>query len=638
MTFKNLERNILKTNWVRFARGGSALLHAFFAFAKHKNRLNLMYAAWQVVRSQGLRGFTQAFAEFAFTSITYEHWLELHGTLSEADIHAIQRNISALQERPLFSIFINVENTHKEWLLSTINSVSNQLYGHWEIWLFGKDATTWYANSVIRKKITQDKYIKVISTQSDTETGITWDNVVNAACGKFVAILDAGDEITAHALYVVAATLCEKPHLDLIYSDSDNITETGRRFDPHFKPDWNPDLMRGQNVVGNLCFYRAEILRSLDGFNSDIDNDAWGLALQIGHSIPSTLIHHIPHILFHKRIAPSAEPKTGKEHNLLTATAKMLNKQLEQSGYSGHISITKDKVIRTHYSIPSPAPVVSIIIPTRNGLSLLRRCIESIKEKTLYPYYEILVINNQSDDAETLSYLHQIEHSDVARIFDYDYDFNYSAINNFASKMAVGNVLCLMNNDVEIITTDWLDEMVSHAMRPEIGAVGAMLYYTNDTIQHAGVLVGMGGCAGHLYAGAPRKSCGYMMRTKLVQNLSAVTAACLVVRKSVYEEVYGLDEINLPVAFNDVDFCLRIQERGYRNLWTPFAELYHHESATRGAEDTPEKKRRFNNEVAYMRWRWEKQIANDPSHNPNLTLRDKWPTLAPIPRLKKPWM
>jgi GT2 family glycosyltransferase len=264
---------------------------------------------------------------------------------------------------------------------------------------------------------------------------------------------------------------------------------------------------------------------------------------------------------------------------------------------------------------------VSLIIPTRNSHGVLRVCIDSIREKTTYSNYEIIVVDNGSDDPESLYYFRELEYHGIARILRYDKPFNYSAINNFAVAHARGELVGLINNDMEVISPGWLDEIVSLALLPGTGCVGAKLYYPNETIQHAGVILGLGGVAGHSHKHAPRIRRGYFGRLHLVQNISAVTAACLIVRKSIYEEVGGLDADNLAVAFNDVDFCLRVTQAGYTNAWTPHAELYHHESLSRGAEDSPEKQKRFEGEVLYMKARWGDKLMRDPYYSPNLTLR-----------------
>jgi GT2 family glycosyltransferase len=278
-------------------------------------------------------------------------------------------------------------------------------------------------------------------------------------------------------------------------------------------------------------------------------------------------------------------------------------------------------MLRVRYSLPQEPPQVSMIIPTRNEVELIRRCVESIGEKTEYRDFEILIVDNGSDDPETIQYLRGLEAAGAVRLLSYPHPFNFSAINNFAVRHVRGELLAFLNNDLEVIDSGWLGEMVSHAVRPEIGAVGACLWYPDDRLQHGGVVLGLGGVAGHAMKMLPRGAKGYNARAVLVQNYSAVTAACMLVRRRVFDEIGGFDADNLPIAFNDVDLCLRIREKGYRNLWTPYAQLYHHESASRGPEDTPEKQARFGKEIAYMRHRWGQLLHHDPAYNPNLTDR-----------------
>jgi GT2 family glycosyltransferase len=292
---------------------------------------------------------------------------------------------------------------------------------------------------------------------------------------------------------------------------------------------------------------------------------------------------------------------------------------------------------RVRFPLPAEPPKVSLIIPTRDGCDILRACIESILSKTTYPNYEIVIVDNQSSDEKTLRYFDEIQKTGI-RVLRYNEQFNYPAINNFAVENVDGAVVGLINNDIEVISPEWLTEMASHALRPEIGAVGAKLYYSNDTIQHAGVILGVGGVAGHSHKYFPREVPGYFSRLCLTQNLSAVTAACLLVRRDSYLRVGGMDSENLTVAFNDVDFCLRLCEIGLRNVWTPYAELYHHESLSRGAEDSPEKIARFQKEIRYMMERWGDRLRNDPYYNPmlNLDREDFRPNFkAPPP---KPWL
>ena len=274
---------------------------------------------------------------------------------------------------------------------------------------------------------------------------------------------------------------------------------------------------------------------------------------------------------------------------------------------------------RVKWGLPEDTPKVSIIIPTRDGLNILSQCIDSVLERTDYPNYEILVVDNESADTATLDYLKTLQKTDNIRVLKYKGAFNYSAINNYAVEHAEGSVITLMNNDIEVISEDWLSEMVSHALRSDIGCVGAKLLYKNNMIQHAGVILGIGGVAGHAHKYFDAESEGYFSRLHLVQNLSAVTAACLCVEKSVYEKADGLNEKELKVAFNDVDFCLRVGAMGLKNVWSPYAVLYHHESVSRGHDNTEEKKARFNSEAKYMQQQWGELLLADPAYNRNLT-------------------
>jgi len=329
----------------------------------------------------------------------------------------------------------------------------------------------------------------------------------------------------------------------------------------------------------------------------------------------------------------TAQSVDAKPYAML-AGKKALNEHFQRQKINASAEISGHDY-RVRYSLPAPPPMVTLIIPTRNGLQLLRPCIDGILKKTAYPNYEILIVDNASHDPETLQYFNELLSESRVRVLRDEHPFNYSALNNTAAKSAHGEVLGLLNNDLDVISPDWLSEMVGIAMQPKVGAVGARLWYPNETIQHAGVILGIMGGAGHAHKGFPKWNHGYVRRANLIQGLSAVTGACLVIRKAIYEEVGGLDETNLQVAFNDIDFCLRVREAGYRNVWTPYAELYHHESATRGRDDdTPEKQARFAKEVQYMTQRWGDQLLNDRAYSPNLTLDHEDFSLAWPPRVE----
>jgi GT2 family glycosyltransferase len=347
-------------------------------------------------------------------------------------------------------------------------------------------------------------------------------------------------------------------------------------------------------------------------------------------------IQHIPRVLYHWRMHDeSAALSTSVKPYAMLAGERALNEHFQRHG----LDATAEYIgygYRVRYALPDSPPMVSLIIPTRNGVHLLRQCVESILNKTNYPNYEILIVDNGSDDNETLCYLKSLETDPRVRVLRRDSPFNYSALNNSAVQEARGKLVGLINNDISVISPEWLSEMVSLAIQPKVGAVGARLWYPNDTLQHGGVILGIGGIGAHSHKGFPNGCYGYFARMVLISGFSAVTGACLIIEKAIYEEVGGLNETDLHVAFNDTDFCLRVRDAGYRNVWTPYADLYHHESASRGSdEDMAEKQARFDKEIQYMLQRWENLLLHDPAYSPNLTLNYEDFSLAWPPRVEQ---
>ena len=480
----------------------------------------------------------------------------------------------------------------------------------------------------------ENERIKIVSMHSPSSLSDCLHGLLAEAKGEFVMTLTPGDEVAVHALYCIAAELNNVPQADLIYSDEDELDESYLRCRPNFKPDWNPLLLLSQNYIGHMVAYRRHRIYQVGGFkNIHSEMLEWDLALRISEVAEATNIRHIPRVLYHaaktERILPRA---LGEEDSCRKAQIKVLGEHFSRVHRQAIISESGDGRLRIRHPLDDPVPLVSIIIPTRDNLNLLSKCISSVFEKTTYPNYELIVVDNQSRDPRLLKYLHELENKRQARVLRYDAPFNYSAINNFAVQHAAGELIALLNDDIEVISPDWLEEMAGYAIQRETGAVGAMLYYPNDTIQHAGVMLGMYGLAGCVYPGFARGHSGYQGRCQAPQNISAVIAACMVFRRKLYQEVNGLDE-KLLVGCNDVDFCLRLLQKGYRNVWTPYAELYHHESASRGYDDTHEKQIRVGMEAALMRQRWEAMLLHDPAYNPNLSLESSF-ALAFPPRLE----
>ena len=383
-------------------------------------------------------------------------------------------------------------------------------------------------------------------------------------------------------------------------------------------------------------------MREVGGFRVGYEGSQdWDLAMRVIERTAPERIRHIPKILYHWRSVPGSTAMViGAKSYATGAAEKVISEHFVRTGVTATISPTKGSYWRVHYPVPTPAPRVSLIIPTRNRLEFLQPFVESLLAKTTYPNFELLIVDNDSDDEATLAYLASLpgrsplagDGSTSVRVLRSPGEFNFSALNNFAVEHTDAPLIGLLNNDLTVINPDWLDEMVSHALRPEIGCVGAKLYYPDDRIQHAGVILGIGGVAAHAWQTHPRGAAGQAHRNLLQQNLSAVTAACLVIRREVYLQVGGLNADQLKVAFNDVDFCLKVRAAGFNNLWTPYAELYHHESASRGKEDTLEKRDRFRSEVEYMRATWGDLLDRDPAYNSNLTHTINDFTLALPPR------
>jgi glycosyltransferase involved in cell wall biosynthesis len=584
---------------------------------------------WHLVAAPAIT----AFAHSQPITGTYAQWIDLYDRLNPARLLAYKDRLAHLPRQPLISILVPVYNSPERWLARAIASVRGQLYQNWELCLADDTSTAAHVRPLLEQVAREDARIKVVFREANGHISAASNSALELATGEFIALLDHDDELPPHALAEVALALAVRPDADLIYSDEDKIDEEGRRFAPYFKPDFLPDLFLSQNYLTHLAVYRAELLRRAGGFRLGFEGSQdWDLALRAIELTAPARIVHIPKVLYHWRaIAGSTALTLDQKNYHVDAARKALADHLQRTGRRAELRAVPGGHWRLQHPLPAPPPLVSIIIPTRNGLEHLRRCVDSLRQKTTYPHYEILIVDNGSNDPATLAWLREISAQGV-RVLPYPHPFNYSAINNFAAKEAQGELLALLNNDLEVITSDWLEEMAAQALRPEIGAVGAMLYYPDDRIQHAGAVLGIGGVAGHAFKLFRRGTDGAFNRARLVQNYSVVTAACLVIRKELFFKVGGLDEQTLAVAFNDIDFCLKVRATGVRNLWTPFAEFYHYESATRGGEDTPEKQARFRREVEAMLARWDGQLRNDPAYNPNLSLESEDFALAFPPR------
>lgn len=554
----------------------------------------------------------------------YQHWISHKKQPGLPTRVQVKQRIDSFDARPLFSVIMPTYNTDAQYLKACIDSVLAQSYPHWELCIADDCSPKPHVMEILQQYAANDRRIKVCQREENGHISRASNSAIALASGDFIALLDHDDLLAKDALFFMAEAINQYPDGQIFYSDEDKIDLQGRRSEPHFKSDWNPDLFFAQNYVSHLGVYRSSLIEKIGGFRAGVEGSQdQDLLLRCLPHVRHDQIHHIPRILYHWRMLEGSTALASGEKSYTTlAGIKALTDYFAVQGPAG-IRVEAGIVpntYRLYWPIPVHAPKVSLLIPTRDRCSLVEVAVRSILEKTSYPNYEIVILDNGSVEDETLQFFAEITQQDRrVKVLSYDYPFNYSAINNFGVSATDGELVGLINNDIEVISPDWLTEMVSHAIRPDIGCVGAKLYYSNNLIQHAGVVLGIGGVANHSHKMYPRSAFGYFARLVCPQNLSAVTAAVLLVKREIYQQVGGLNETALKVAFNDVDFCLKVREAGYRNLWTPYAELYHHESVSRGAEDTPEKQARFKAEVDYMMTVWQRQLAADPYYNPHLT-------------------
>jgi GT2 family glycosyltransferase len=568
----------------------------------------------------------------------YARWIRLYDRIEQEDIQKIREQIARFQYLPLISILLPVYNSNLKWLRHAISSVQKQLYPHWELCIVDDASTTRKVWPFLQKCAHRDRRIKVMRRTQNGHISAASNDALHLATGDFVALLDHDDELASTALYFVALALNKNPDLQLLYSDEDKLDLRNRRFEPYFKPDWNPELFLAQNFVSHLGVYRTDLVRRVNGFRVGFEGSQdYDLALRCIEEIQPKQIEHLPWVLYHWRAGEqsTASNATAKPYAQETAR-RAVQEHLERQKIPGTVLPSFDIYLQTKYALPREQPLVTIIIPSRDQVARLKTCLHSIFNQTDYRPCEVIVIDNETHDSETLAFLAALTKRESVRVERIEGEFNYSRLNNRGVELSRGSLVALLNNDVEVINDDWLSEMVSRAMQPKVAMVGARLWYPNGTIQHGGVILGAGGVAGHAHAGLRRSEPSYFARAHLAQDVSAVTTACALVKREVYLQVGGFDE-NLAVTFNDVDFCLRLREAGYRIVWTPHAELIHHESASRGFDSSAPKQVRFLAEVDYMESKWGHILQRDPFYNPNLSLDENLFTLAFPPRTTKPW-
>jgi GT2 family glycosyltransferase len=542
----------------------------------------------------------------------YQGWLARHA-LTAGRRRAIRDEVGGFAARPVVSLLMPVFNVTEVWLRAAVDSVLAQLYPDWELCLVDDASTAPHIGPVLRAYASADTRIRLRVLERNEGICGASNHALAMATGEFVGLLDHDDLLTEDALYEVVKRLNADPRLDFLYTDHDIRDDRGRRVRPFFKPDWSPDLLDSMNYITHLCVFRRELVQRLGGLRPGYEGSQdYDLILRVTEA--SDRIAHIPRPLYSWGEAPTsvvADP--GSKPYAHEAGRRALRDALARRGVRGDVvdGLGAPYRYRVKREIQG-TPLVSVVIPTRDNWRLLDRCLRGLETRTAYRALEVLVVDNDSREPDTVSYLARLSH----RVVRYPHPFDFARMNNVAAAEARGEYLLLLNDDTEVIEPHWLEAMLEHAQRPEVGAVGAKLLFPNRTIQHAGVIVGIHGKAGHAFWGFPADHPGYYDLARVVRNCSAVTAACLLTRKALFEELGGFDEA-FAISYNDVDLCLRMRERGYLVVYTPYAVLYHHQSASRGPYD-PVKDRQFEER---LRQRWKPVFeAGDPYYNPHLTL------------------
>ncbi|WP_188261076.1 glycosyltransferase family 2 protein [Azospirillum tabaci] len=532
---------------------------------------------------------------------------------------------AGLDRRPLFSVVMPVCDPPLWMLAEAIESVRAQAYGHWELCIADDASRDDAVRLLIRQEAARDSRIRAVFSATRGGVSANTNRALSLASGDHVAFLDHDDRLAPDALLVMAEELAKAP-VPVLYSDEDRIAPDGRHVAPAFKPDFDPELLSSLNYVCHLLVAERRLVLDVgglrEGYEGVQDHD---LVLRLLERVGAAGIRHVPRILYHWRINPASLSGSGDPAGILAGIERVVGEHHRRTGSRATVTADRDTharsgglfCTRVRYPLPAPLPKVSIVVPTKDAVGLVRDCVSSLLAKTDYPDYEIVLVDHDSADPRSRPFFDSLARDPRVRVADFHGPFNWAAINNAAAGVCRGDALCFLNNDVVATHPDWLGEMVSLLARPGVGAVGAKLLYPNGTVQHAGVVLGAEGAAGHAFVGLGADEPGHLGQAVLPRTVSAVTGACLLTSRAAFEAVGGFDMVRLPVAYADVDYCLKLQGAGLRVLWTPHARLYHLETQTRGTDDTPEKMERLAGEARQLRARWGERLSNDPFYNPH---------------------
>ena len=542
----------------------------------------------------------------------YQYWLR-----DRADKGGQTRTVDSIADGPLISVVVPVYRPQMWFLRACVESVTSQTYANWELCLCDDGSNDPLLSDFLSQLTRAHRQIEVSFQTRNGGISVASNAAVAQAKGDFIAFLDHDDVLHAEALAEVAACAQANPDADVIYTDDDKVDERGRRYQPHFKPDWAPDLLLTFPYLGHLLVIRRRLLKDIGGLRSEYDGSQ-DYDLMLRATERARRVIHIPRVLYHWRaVAGSAASTFDAKPWAHAASRRALEEAMARQGIEGSVEPGPfPGAYHARRAVPT-GPSLSIIIPFRDHAAMTVKCLTSLRVDPGFENFEVLLIDNGSIEPETVALRDRLARVDRSRVIDFPDPFNWSRINNLAASSCESDLLLFMNNDVEATRPGWLAAMVEHAVRPEVGAVGARLLFPNGVTQHAGVVLGINGIAGHLFSGLPAGQLGYFAWDRMIRPYSAVTGACLMVRRAVFEELGGFDE-DLAVAFNDVDFGMRVSDAGYRIIYTPLAELVHYESMSRGFSG-------FFRDYRYFLTKWDRtRLRTDPFYNPNLSLFAPW--------------
>ncbi|MCR5737367.1 MAG: glycosyltransferase family 2 protein [Eubacterium sp.] len=553
------------------------------------------------------------------------------------DAELEQQRKHTFEKKIKYSIIVPLYNTPEKFLREMIESVLHQTYSNLELCMAdGSDSEHGNVGTICSEYAEKDSRIKYKKLDKNYGISGNTNECLDMATGDYIGLFDHDDLLHPAALYEVTKTIMETG-ADFVYTDETTFHVTPKdAFNPHFKPDFAPDTLCGNNYICHFTVFKRTLMDEVGKFDPSCDGSQdHDFVLRLTEK--AKRVAHIPEILYYWRAHPgSVAEEIGVKPYVVEAGIKAIERRVERMGKEGEVSTVAEglTIYRVKYKIQGK-PKVSILIPNYNHLEDLKKCLDSIFEKSSYQNYEIVIVENNSTDPEIFEYYQTLEQQENVKVVVWEGPFNYSAINNFGAEYCSGEYLILLNNDTEVIAADWIQEMLMFAQREDVGIVGAKLYYSDDTIQHAGLGIGLLGVAGHFFRGVDRAHIGYMGRLLYAQNLSAVTGACIMMRRDVWDEVSGLDE-TFAVSFNDVDLCMRVRKAGYLIVWTPFAELYHYESKSRGTDDTLKKQKCLVAEATDFQQRWMKELElGDPYYNPNFSLDREDFQILPVVEQRK---